>query len=195
VGYALPLGMGRSVRQLEEGVASACPGTHRALGREVGAVMARFAARDEAVRAPVGRRFARFLARERDDAVADLARLEAALTHVAKSDPVARALPHAEAASDRVRLAEGAEILRIDHDVLGKEPARLKRTRRLAEPRYLGVVRTGAQEVDLLELSEALAHALTRAQEALSRETLPVDDDSLQQLLDSGLLVPERYRV
>ncbi len=196
VGYALPGWSGVSLSQLEAGARSACPGAHLALGRDAHAAIEQFASADIAERSPIGRRFARFLRREQACAIADLAHVEAAVTHVMPRDPVAYALPSAEGLCARVRLARGAEVVRIDHDVLSHSGSRVKRAARLKEPRYLGVVRTGSEEVDLLELPQALGEKLIQVGTQLTRrEDLPIDDESVDELLAAGFLLPERYRL
>lgn len=196
VGYDLPQGFGHSVEQLERGIASACPGTHQALGRESRLVSAAFAQADFAERSPIGRRFAAFLARTRGGPLADLARVEAAITHVAPRDQVTQALPFQEGIMGRVRLAPGAEVVTVTHDVLGASGAALKRARPLAGPRFLGVVRTGPQDVDLLELPATLGRTLLElGSKPIARTQLTIDDEACSELLASGLLVPERYRV
>lgn len=196
VGYDLPQGLGRSVEQVDRGIASACPGTHQALGKESRALSAAFARVDVPERLPIGRRFASFLARTHGGPLADLARVEAAITHVAPRDQVTQALPFQEGILERVRLAPGAEVVRVTHDVLGTSGAALKRARSLARARFLGVVRTGPQDVDLLELPVELGRALLEVgSKPIARSQLTIDDEACDELLASGLLVPERYRV
>ncbi len=196
VGYDLPGELGHAVEQLERGIASACPGTHAALGREIGAVSHAFASADRPERSPIGRRFAAFLARSRGGPLADLARVEAAITHVAPRDQLTATLPYQEGITERLRLAPGAEVVSVDHEVLGASGAALRRARPLKERRYLGVVRTGAKDVDLLELPVALGRRLLDGGSKLHpRDQLPVDDEACEELLACGLLVPERYRV
>lgn len=196
VGYDLPSGFGHSVEQLARGIASACPGTHQALGKEGQAACAAFAQTEAAERLPIGRRFAAFLARTRGGPLADLARVEAAITHVAPRDQVTQALPFQEGITERVRLAPGAEVVTVMHDVLGASGAALRRARPLAQPRFLGVVRTGPQDVDLLELPAELGRTLLEVgSKPILRAQLTIDDEACGELLASGLLVPERYRV
>jgi hypothetical protein len=196
VGYELPSGHGSSRLQIEEGIASACPNTHAALGRQGATVVEAFAAEDRPERSPLGRRFARFMARTQPGPLADMASVEASITHVSPRDPISQTLPFGEGRPERVRLASGAEVLRLEHDVLGRSSAALRRAPRLRASRYLGVVRAGPEGVDLLELPPALAEKLAKiGLEPIDRQRLPVDDAALHELLAMGFLVPERYRL
>jgi hypothetical protein len=157
--------------------------------------MIAFCANDVPERAPVGRRFARYLAKEKAGPVSDLARVEAALTHVAPRDPIAHGLPWQERDGNRVLLSSSAELLRVGHDVLGATPRRVARAKALFQPLYLGVVRTGPQDVDVIELPEGVAQVLLETGgAALERAALPVDEEGFESLLESGLLVAEHYR-
>jgi hypothetical protein len=154
-----------------------------------------FSFRDPAERKPIGRRFAEFLSVVQAGPVSDLARVEAALTHVAPRDPVSRTLPWREQHGEEVVLAAGAELLRIDYDVLDRTARQLARAPRLKAPRFLGVVRSGSQEVAISELPAELAEVLLAAGgRPLRRTELPVGDEAVDELLDQGLLVPNRYR-
>ena len=196
VGYDLPQGQGHSIEQIDRGIASACPNTHQALAKESRALSAEFARVDAPERLPIGRRFAAFLTHTRGGPLADLARMEAAITHVAPRDQVSQALPFHEGVTERMRLAPGAEVVRVTHDVLGASGTALRRARPLPQPRFLGVIRTGPQDVDLLELPAELgATLLEMGSKTIARAQLTIDDDTCDELLASGLLVPARYRV
>ncbi|MFT3928179.1 MAG: hypothetical protein QM778_36965 [Myxococcales bacterium] len=194
VGYELPLELGHDVEQLGEGIVSACPNTRDALGKQFAATCLAFSREDVPERSPIGRRFARFVGKTRGGPLADLATIEAAITHVGPRDQITQTLPFEEGVTDHVRLAAGAEVVRMDHDVLGISGAEARRVPRLAEPRFLGVLRSGAQDVDLLELPAAVGRALAElGGDTVARVQLGMDDAGFHELLATGLLVPERY--
>jgi hypothetical protein len=194
VGYALPGGHGSSLRQLAEGVASACPNTWAALGRAQAETLREFAASERPERAPIGRRFARFLARAEPGPLAELASVEAAITHVRPRDAFAAQLDASEAMDERVMLASGVEILRIRHDVLGAEVAKLRKLRPDAQPRTLLVGRASASDVDVTELPETCVRRLERAgTRGVMRGALGLDTETIDGLLAQGLLVPGQY--
>ena len=57
-------------------------------------------------------------------------------------------------------------------------------------------MRTGPQDVDLLELPAELGRTLLEVgSKAVPRAQLTIDDATCHELLVSGLLVPERYRI
>src|SRR5690606_26118686 len=62
VGYELPGGLGRSRRQIAQGLASCCPETLRTLGGRVPGVIDAFTRADHFERTPLATRFARWLA-------------------------------------------------------------------------------------------------------------------------------------
>lgn len=196
VGYGLEAQPGVSLRQLDAGVRSACPGAHLALGRDANRILADFAAAEQPERSPIGRRFAQFLSRTQPGPVAELARIEAAVTHVLPRCPIAHALSYEDGVTLRVKRARGAEIVRIEHDVLNHSGSKVKRAARFKHPHYLGVVRTGAEEVDLLELPVQLGEKLLEiGTQSIARSELPVEDDAFEELLAAGFLLPERYRL
>lgn len=195
VGYALPGGYGSSLRQIDEGVRSACPGAHEALGRTQRATIEQFCARDTPVRAPIGRRFARFLAEERPGPVAELASVEAAITHVAPRDLLAASLDPAEARGDVLTLANGVELVNIEHDVLSVLPKDVVRAARVPEGRSLLILRGASGDVDVMELPGELAGRLLQSrQQPLRRTAFSADQTTLHELLAAGVLVPTAYR-
>ena len=62
VGYDLPLGHGRSIAQIFEGLRSACPRTVARLGEGGLEAVSDFVASDALIRAPLGKRFAAWAA-------------------------------------------------------------------------------------------------------------------------------------
>jgi hypothetical protein len=194
VGYALPGGHGSALGQLAEGIATACPNTWAALGRSRAEVVRAFAAADRAERSPLGRRFARFLAAERPGALAELAAVEAAITHVRGRDPFAAQLDPEESADGRVALAQGVEVVRVHHDVVGASLSRLGKLRREPRARALLIGRAGESDVDLTDLPDETVARLSRAGErGVERAELGLAPDTVAALLERGLLVPARY--
>ncbi len=195
VGYALPAGHGSDQAQLRAGVLSACPSSLRALGTQSAATLRAFSASDVAERAPIGRRFARFLAETRPGPIAQLGALEAAITHAAVRPPWVDSLDPFEGRGEDFTLAPGVEIVRIEHDVVGTSPGRIARARRLAEPRALLVLRRAGQPVDVLELPAALGEQLSAHDGPLPRTLFAGDPALREELLHAGVLVPSAYTV
>jgi hypothetical protein len=195
VGYALPGGYGKDLGQLRDGIASACPGTLQALGKEAALCVSAFAASDEAERTALGKRFARFLARTRPGPVAELCALEAAITHVPVRAAWADCLDPFEARGSALMLAPALEIVSVEHDVMGATPGRVKKAKRLPEPRGLVILRRSGQPVDVLELPAALARLFqASAPGAAVPEDLFASDPALRdELLAAGVLVPAAY--
>ena len=86
VGYDLPLGYGRSVRQMCEGVISACPGTSLLLNWRGDDLMSSFLKQDRPQRKPVGRRFTEFLESQESHELATIAGFESALLYAPNAD-------------------------------------------------------------------------------------------------------------
>jgi hypothetical protein len=195
VGYALPGGYGRDLGQLREGIASACPGTLQALGKEGARCISAFAASDEAERTALGKRFARYLARTRPGPLAELCALEASITHVATRAAWADCLDPFEARGAALTLAPALEIVHVEHDVMGATPGRVRKAKRLAEPRGLVILRRSGQPVDVLELPAPLARLFQAStQGAALPADLFADDSALRdELLAAGVLVPAAY--
>jgi hypothetical protein len=195
VGYALPLGYGSDVAQIQAGIASACPSTLRALGKQGTAYVRAFVANEQPERAPLGKRFARFLARQAPGPCAELCALEAAITHVPSRAAWADCLDPFEARGTRLSLAPAVEIVRVAHDVVGVTPARVKRAPRLAEPRALLVLRRRGEPVDVLSLPAELAQRLEACgPDGVLPEDLVAGDPVLRdELLHAGVLVPTAY--
>jgi hypothetical protein len=195
VGYALPKGYGSDLAQISEGVGSACPSTLQALDKESAAVVRTFVARDQPERAPIGRRFARHLARERPGPYAELCAVEAAISHAPIRPAWADCLDPRQGRGQALALAPSVEIVMVTHDVVGVTPGRISKARRLAAPQALLVLRHSGQPVDVLGLPAELARTL----QASSRERpLPAelfaDDPALRdELLTAGVIVPTAY--
>lgn len=170
VGYDLPHGYGRSAAQVAQGLAQACPETAARVGDDLEPLVAAFLPDDVPERAPLARRFARWLNRNDTGAVADLAAYEAAVNHAAPPDAEADALgPDGEG----WRLADGVEQLSLKHDPTAPDcPER---------PTYLAIRRTSAGDTVVAELAAPIADVAQ----------LPAEQrDSLAAL---GVLVPDRY--
>ena len=187
VGTPLPGGGGRSVRQVTEGVRSALPQTWSVLGldqaREAAAA---FTPVDPLQRAPIGRRFARYLAAKGPEDAADLARLEAAITHAGPPDAAELTLGVDQPAAGTLRLAAGVELVVVRHD-----PARLLEDPTaplmlLDEPQTLLIRRTAEGERLVLRLLAATGAALA----AGPVEPGAIDPDERDELVSLGALVP-----
>jgi hypothetical protein len=194
VGYDLPRGFGRSSRLIAQGLASACPRTWRALGRRRAELADAFVAADVCQRQPIGRRFASFLEHVLPGPLAELARLEAAISHARPLDPAALALDPREARGTGLTLAPGVELLRVQHDVLALPAGRVARARALPAARGLLVLRGAGADVDVLELPQSLVERLERGRDTpLTREDFADEPEALETLIDCGALVPTAY--
>jgi hypothetical protein len=155
VGYDLGGGLGRSVRQIREGLATAVPSALRLLGADADAHVEAFVRGDGLERRPLGLRFARHLIRAHAPAAAvDAARLEALLTHAPPQDPMVATLAGAPPRNARCRMASGVTHLNVCHD-----PTALLRgrARTLRVPVELAIVRSAEGQSEAVALSEAAA--------------------------------------
>jgi hypothetical protein len=194
VGYRLVGRYGRSTDQIVEGVASACPSTLLALGRAANPTVASFIEEDLPARLPLGRRFARWLTRRSPGPVADLARLEAAITHAQPPDAHTRGFSADEARDECRLLASHAELVRVEHDVAGAAPERVSKLQPTT-PRYLAVLRDAESLVDVMELPTSVGDALLGARTTpRTPESLGLPVEDLVELTQAGLLVPAAYR-
>ncbi|MGM0575660.1 MAG: hypothetical protein ACQEXJ_08020 [Myxococcota bacterium] len=185
VGYDLPGGVGRSVRQVAEGIPTACPRTWEALGSDVLDVAADFVRVEEPARRPLGRRFAAYLEATRPGPEADLARYEAAVAHAAPADATASTLGASEARDDLRRLADGVELLTVGHDVGVERPAPLDK------PLELALARGVDGDVRVAEVSPEAAAALRRLRAGpVDRGALGVGSDEVAALEGLGFVVP-----
>jgi hypothetical protein len=194
VGYDLPHGFGHGFEQLASGIASACPNAVDALGRKRRATIAAFIAQDAPLRMPIGRRFAAFLAEERPGAVADLAQLEAALTHLGPQDAFSANLDPNDAAADAVQLSDGAELVALQYEVLEADPRSLSKLAPLPDRMHLCIVRNAEGDADVIELP-AQAALLLEDGRAPSRAALGLSEEAITHLLALGALRPTRYRM
>jgi hypothetical protein len=195
LGYPLPHGYGSDLAQIQEGVASACPSTLRALGKESDACVRAFCAADAPERLPIGKRFAGYLSRTRPGPCAELAAVEAAITHVPPRAPWADCLDPFEARGTGLTRAPGVEIVIVTHDVMGLAPARVAQAKRLPEARALLVLRRAGQPVDVLELALELGRSLRDAEPGarLPDALLASEPTARDELLAAGVLVPTAY--
>lgn len=186
VGYDLPDGLGRSARQIADGLATVCPGTLALLGDAAPDTIARFVATDPLVRVPLGRRFAAWLAEGDNPDAAELAALEAAVVHAPPMDPAVATLRAGPTPTGPVRRAPGVALLRSSRDWrswLGG------RTRRRAPKRdiALAVVREPDGEVALWEVDDAVA----AVGDTLVAPEVPADVRAA--LLAAGVWAPEGW--
>ncbi|MBT9561243.1 MAG: hypothetical protein IV100_34940 [Myxococcales bacterium] len=198
VGYPLPLGLGRSVRQIAEGLETAAPNTLGLLGERLDEVVGAFVTADPVVRRPLAQRFARVLADlgARGDALladaADLARFEAALGGPPAPDLEALTLVETvDDVSGAVVLSPAARLLRFDWDVPGYIDGLITRDDR-RQPTSLLLAPNAEREVVVIPLEEAEAAVLDSAGSS------PFDAAALAcapDLIGLGVLRPIRYPV
>jgi hypothetical protein len=116
VGYDLAPGIGRSARQIGEGLATVCPCALSLLPDPTRTIDA-FTAADPWVRQPLGERFATWLAGALPgDDPAELAALEAAVTHAPPMDGRVAAERGSGDPGGELRLAPGVRVLRASRD-------------------------------------------------------------------------------
>lgn len=207
VGLALPgmRGYGFAWDQAATGIADVMPGTVELLGEALTPVVEAFVAGEAPTRAPIARRFARFLAAEAPGAVADVAAYEAAVAHPEPPDPAVDAFgPLARPLDDRIRRAPGVELLRPGIDVRGlvarleDDPDGLPEDLDAlpTEAQILAVRRTAGGDVLVAELSPGAAAAF----EALADGPKPaaalgLDATEQRSLQTLGFLAPAGWAV
>jgi len=197
VGYDMPGGGGRSVRQVVDGLASACPATAELLGWRRETLVARFLEEDDAERRPLGRRLADFLTREEPRPLAQLAQFEAAVSHADTVDPAEALFGVDGAQGDLVALAQGFELLHAGYDVVelatGLQAG--QPTVPAQRPTDLAVARGPEGDPIVVDLSERAAWALERlAQGPLPRQALGLPPAELATLEELGVLIAVRWR-
>jgi len=198
VGYPLPLGVGRSVRQIAEGLETAAPNTFGLLGDRATEVIEAFMTADPLVRRSVAQRFAGVLSElgARGDSLladaADVARFEASLGGPPAPDLEALSLvENVEDARGLVSLSSAARLLRFDWDVPGYIDGLVTREDR-RQPASLILVQNAEREVVVIPLEEAEAAVLDSAGASpFDAATLACSPD----LIGLGVLRSVRYPV
>jgi hypothetical protein len=190
VGYPLPGGLGSDLDQLKDGVHSALPHCARHTKKELPARVAAFAEADGLLRQPIGRRFAAWMAERAPGPLAELAALEAAVTHARPPNPAEASLIELPVPPGQpCRLGSSLERLRLSIDPQRALAGAAPRARKAQTA--VAVVRRGLG-VDALALSPEAAAALDRlpddpqALDALD----PADRDELVSL---GIVAPCRF--
>jgi hypothetical protein len=190
VGYPLPGGLGSDLDQLKDGVHSALPHCARHTKKELPARVAAFAEADGLLRQPIGRRFAAWMAETAPGPLAELAALEAAVTHARPPNPAEASLIELPVPPGQpCRLGSSLERLRLSIDPQRALAGAAPRARKAQTA--VAVVRRGLG-VDALALSPEAAAALDRlpddpqALDALD----PADRDELVSL---GIVAPCRF--
>lgn len=177
VGYALPNETGEesadhgfAIEQILEGLDSVVSNSLMALGEEGPDVVEAFILRAPPERAPLGRRFARFLESEGHELAAAHARFESAVVHSSPASPEDKLRRRLLGRGDRYLLASSVELVRSPYAIEDDaEPADIP----LGERAYL-MRREDDGDVSILSIDPALADAL-EAHGALSFEELPED--------------------
>lgn len=198
VGYDLPHGLGRSVAQVREGLATVTPLALELVEESGAPWLAAFVSEDPPARRPLGDRFADWLA-ARQPAIAELARFESALRH-AGGDGVAGSL--GPDGGGPWRLARGVRVLVCNRDptVLAErvdvgevwacvdgEAVVLQGDVPPVDPLGLLVARDAHGEVLVLECSPEAAEAWAAGEEP------ELDEEERQLLRSSGVLVPSSW--
>lgn len=192
VGYPLPGGYGSSVRQLGEGVRSACPVACELLGDQLADTVAAFTVEDRLERRPIGRRFADLLGRHAPTSpVTMVARYEAAVTHARSRDAAELNLGFDHAEPTALRLASGVELCVAPPGALGDEVDAA-----VLGSQLVAIVRDVDGAVGVHALSEAGATALARLELGpASTAELELPPEELLVLMDAALVAPLRWGV
>jgi hypothetical protein len=187
LGYALPEGRGRAMQQLEDGIRSALPVTAQLLGESLSAHVDAFARQDLPRRRPLGRRFAESLVP--GSALAELAALEAALSHADPADLEAATLRGE--GEPPYRLRQGLELISSSYSVdLALDPewrAAPSLPPARALPLHLLIFREPDGEVQVLEVMAETLAALRELRDGTGRPDWPAD--SLHELRHWGVLI------
>lgn len=196
VGYDLPRGYGRSVRQMIEGVSSACPATLELLGWKHAEVVARFVTSESPKRAPLGRRFASYLGTKSPSRVAELAAFEAAIAHANVIDLAAATCGQEGPLNDEVRLTTGLELVDASYDVveLAQSLQAGQPTVPPERPTHLAIARLPNGELFIADLTEEAADALGQLKSGpWPRALLDISDDELATLESLGIVIPAAW--
>ena len=194
VGYALPGRSGRSVRQIGEGIASACPTSWDCLGQQGEAqrtdLVELFSKSDISERRPLGLRFSDWLTQTQAGDAAQIAIVEAAVAHAPRADATTLTLGVGHGSSDRLRLDPAVRILRTSPKVsyaLGL----VEELEASDEPIWLAIRRDVAGDVAMLQLSDDLGSALAKLEKGpIARDALGLDHDLLGVLERANLVAP-----
>jgi len=192
VGYALPRGFGRSIRQIGEGVASACPLTWSSLGDEAArrSAAAGFAAVDRFERKPLGARFADWLLETYSGDIGDLAAFEAAVAHAPPRDLAAETLGAAGAVGGW-RVHPGVRLVETTWSTLDAVGIDAPAEERLHPP-LLAVRRGGEGEPEIVHPEPRIAEALR----LLNRGEQPsLSAADAEGLAAQGLIAPNGWRL
>ncbi|MEC8425603.1 MAG: hypothetical protein VX000_17575, partial [Myxococcota bacterium] len=197
VGYPLPGGLGIAEDQLAAGIRSALPATWALMGDEASDIVSEFAHMNTRTeRAPIGQRFARFLASANEPRQwVDQATFEAAVTHAVPGEAGQATLGSVRAAGDMVTTATGVTLVRVEHGVTTEPAAVDAAIGPLDEPMDLAIRRAPDGEVDVVQLSTAAANALAMATAPSMMADLGLDADERDGLLRLGLLVPAAWEL
>jgi hypothetical protein len=190
VGYSLPLGYGRSARQVSEGIISACPGTSQLLTWRGDDLVESFLRTERPQRLPIGRRFAEFLAIHGHGELASVARFEAALIY--PPGPDRRALWSVdESKNDLLRLGDYVELIDARFDFI--RLADMLRQGRPGQPIHAAThVAVGRQEdgdAFIAEMSLELFGELTSLRGGpRPRREVRISEHELSTLKECGIL-------
>jgi hypothetical protein len=184
------------VQQVRAGLESCVPGALKLLGADAPVLVRRFVQQDGLLRAPLGERFAGFLAREWPGQAADEAQLEACFAHLPLPDMDTASLPAEEAADDRMSRPRHVRVFSVNYAV-SADPDAIDAERglaRMSPPLHLAAVRRPDGEVELMELEAEVAETVALADVPAWPDDLGLAPDAALALLEAGVLVPAAYR-
>ena len=194
VGYRLPGGGGAAVAQIWEGLESAVPVTMATLGGLAEGQVRAFCAADGAARRGLGLRFADHLGAHGPADIADLARVEAALTHAPAPSPADATLGAAGAGEAGWRVPAEVALITVSVDVSSAVDDLDAPLDPLDAPVTWGIRRTPEGGRVAERLSPKAAVALRRLQ-AVPGPLADLGARERRMLADLGLILPERWAI
>ena len=196
VGYDLPEGYGRSLRQVIDGVASAFPATIELLGWKHTEVVAEFIAADRNERKPLGHRFAQHLGLTAPRRVAELSSFEAAVAHAQPLDLACVTFGPDGPLNDEVQLAPGLQLIHASYDVveLAQSLQAGQPTIPPERPTHLAIARLPNGELFIADLTDEASEALSQLESGpWPRQLLRLSQSELDTLEELGIIVPSAW--
>ncbi|QTD49582.1 hypothetical protein [Sulfidibacter corallicola] len=200
VGYPLPDGLGLSARQIEAGIASACPNAWHLLGEadadHRAAQVTAFAHAERPERRGIGLRFTDWLTRHHPGQAADLARFEAACVHAPQADAAVLTL-EPEPGGSELALAPDVTLLQTTWPVLRHlEFTQIDMPSGVQTQPTIALRRDASGEVLVSQLEPHMAKALRVLEvSATSPADLALPPADLDALMTAKLIVPQRWTI
>lgn len=197
LGYEIGGGFGSDIKQLTQGISSACPALEMALGADgLREQVNAFATWDlmKPQRLPIARRFAMFLKETGGGPLSDLAMYEAAINDPEPPDPWSACLMWRDAEGSLVRRAQGVEVIEVGveidqlMDALRSDQEEIEVTER---QQFLMIVHKAGGIREICEISIEAAKALDLLNDGPIEHTLlGMNPSEFKQLIELGALTP-----